>query len=352
MQRYVYVGAAGAPATGSGPKMQGAYRLNVDSGQWQRLSGGLPSDIEVRSIVTQPGAPNVVYAGSQNGVYRSKDAGDTWQHLPLPGKERVVWSILIHPNDPNTILVGTEGTTIYRSTDAGATFTEFDVPLPRGACKMNFPIRVLRLVVDPHAPAEIYAALEVAGLVRSLDGGKTWEGCNDDLLEHCKQPRYKSKIGSDTDTEGMMDSHALVASPRHRGTLFLANRMGLFKSRDKASTWQDVEVGRFSPLTYARDVQVSPHDQNTMYAALSVAAVSDAGSLYRSEDAGESWKRFDHDVSIDSTLMTIAASHQNKQRIYCAARRGQVFGTEDGGQSWQSYQLPDGAQGIYSLAVN
>ena len=69
MQRYVYVGAAGAPATGSGPQMQGAYRLNVDSGQWQRLSGGLPADIEVRSIVTQPGAPNVVYAGSQNGVY-------------------------------------------------------------------------------------------------------------------------------------------------------------------------------------------------------------------------------------------------------------------------------------------
>src|SRR5438046_638059 len=87
MQRYVYVGAAGAPATGSGPQMQGAYRLNVESGQWQRLSGGLPADVEVRSIVTQPGAPNVVYAGAQNGLYRSKDAGDTWQLLPLPGKE-------------------------------------------------------------------------------------------------------------------------------------------------------------------------------------------------------------------------------------------------------------------------
>jgi photosystem II stability/assembly factor-like uncharacterized protein len=352
MQRYVYVGAAGAPATGSGPLMQGAYRLNVDSGQWQRMSGGLPADVEVRSIVTQPGAPNIVYAGSQNGLYRSTDAGDTWKHLPLPGEERVVWSILIHPKDTNTILVGTEGTTIYRSTDGGASFSEFNVPLPRGAVKMNFPIRVLRLVVDPNAPDEIYAALEVAGLVRSLDGGKTWEGCNDSLLKHTEQPRYKSKIGSDTDTEGMMDSHALVASPRHRGTLFLANRMGLFKSRDKASTWQDVEVGRFSPLTYARDVQVSPHDQTTMYAALSVAAVSDAGSLYRSEDAGETWKRFDHDVSINSTLMTVSASRSSNQRVYCAARRGQVFGTEDGGKSWQSYQLPDGAQGIYSLAVN
>src|SRR5437868_14408245 len=99
MQRYVYVGAAGAPATGSGPQMQGTYRLNVDSGQWQRLTGGLPGDIEVRSIVTQPDAPNIVYAGAQNGLYRSTDAGDTCQALPLPGKERVVWSIPIQPKD-------------------------------------------------------------------------------------------------------------------------------------------------------------------------------------------------------------------------------------------------------------
>ncbi len=112
-----------------------------------------------------------------------------------------------------------------------------------------------------------------------------------------------------------------------------------------------MEVGRFSPLTYARDVQISPHDPNTMFAALSVAAVSDAGSLYRSDDHGETWKRFDHGVSIGSTLMTISPSRSDPKRLYCAARRGQVFGTEDGGASWKAYQLPDGAQGIYSLAT-
>ena len=48
----------------------------------------------------------------------------------------------------------------------------------------------------------------------------------------------------------------------------------------------------------------------------------------------------------------IAPSRSDKQRIYCAARRGQVFGTEDGGKSWQTFALPDGAQGIYSLALN
>jgi photosystem II stability/assembly factor-like uncharacterized protein len=217
---------------------------------------------------------------------------------------------------------------------------------------MKFPTRVLRLAIDPNARGEIYAALEVGGVVRSLDGGETWEGCNLNLLEFAKQAGYKSRIGSDTETEGMMDSHALVVSPERAGTVFLANRMGLFRSHDRASTWSDIGVNRFSPLTYARDVQISPHDPKRMFAALSAAAVSDAGSLYRSEDCGVTWARFDHDVPIESTLMAIAASHSDPKRIYCATRRGQVLGTEDAGESWRSYQLPGGAQGIYSIAVN
>jgi photosystem II stability/assembly factor-like uncharacterized protein len=47
-------------------------------------------------------------------------------------------------------------------------------------------------------------------------------------------------------------------------------------------------------------------------------------------------------------LMIIAASAQTPERVYCAARRGQVFGTEDGGRSWQTYPLP--AEGVYALS--
>jgi photosystem II stability/assembly factor-like uncharacterized protein len=213
---------------------------------------------------------------------------------------------------------------------------------------MGFPTRMIRLAIDPTNPDELYAGVEVGGLVRSLDGGATWTDCNAPLLALATQERYTQKHGPRRASEGMMDTHALAISAAQPGTVFLANRLGLFRSDDKGESWSDMEIGRFSPLTYARDVKVFPHDTQTLLGAFSIAAVSDAGSLYRSADLGATWTRFDHDVSINSTLMIIAASAQTPERVYCAARRGQVFGTEDGGKSWQTYPLP--AEGVYALA--
>jgi hypothetical protein len=87
----------------------------------------------------------------------------------------------------------------------------------------------------------------------------------------------------------MMDTHALTIRPAEPGALWLANRMGLFHSADRGTHWSELGIGRFSPLTYARDVQVSPHDPQRYYAALSIAAVSDAGSLWRSDDGAQTW---------------------------------------------------------------
>ena len=62
----------------------------------------------------------------------------------------------------------------------------------------------------------------------------------------------------------MMDTHALAISAAQPGTVFLANRLGLFRSDDKGASWSDIDIGRFSPLTYARDVKVFPHDARTL----------------------------------------------------------------------------------------
>ncbi|MGE4219887.1 MAG: WD40/YVTN/BNR-like repeat-containing protein, partial [Alphaproteobacteria bacterium] len=264
---------------------------------------------------------------------------------------RVVWSMCLHPTEPGTLYVGTEHTSIFRTRDGGATWRQLPVPEPQGMIRQGFPMRVVRIALDPVDPGTVYAAMEVGGVVRSLDGGDSWADCNTPLLAMAQQERLKSSIISDVTHEGMLDSHAVTTSPTHPGALHLANRMGIFLSEDRGDSWAEIGIGRFSPLTYTRDVQVSPHDPETMYAALSIASISDAGSLYRSRDYGRSWQRFDHGVSIDSTLMTIAQSPTSPQRVWCGARRGQVFGTEDGGQTWSTHPLPR-VEGIYAIGCS
>ena len=342
----VFAGAAFWDKAASGTRTQGLFRLNGEG--WRAVTDGLPDPVEVRCIAMRGSA---IYVGTQDGPYRSTDGGETWTLLelpPSPSPDTVVWSIL--PLDDGGLLVGTQGTLIFRSDDDGASWRKLDVPMPSGAVQMGFPSRVIRMVADPADPKEIYAGIEVGGVVRSLDGGETWTDVSAGLMAYVEKIFFKSRIGTDQDQEGMMDTHAMAISPDAPGTVFLANRIGLFKSPDKGDSWEWMNIGRFSPLSYARDVIVSPHDPKTLYAALSIAALSDRGSLYRSTDLGETWSRFDRDVSIESTLMTVGASPSSADHVYCAARRGQVFGTEDGGASWNALPLPEGVSGVYAVA--
>ena len=346
MKNFVLAGAAYWDKAAKGARTQGLFSLDKASGEWRPVTNGLPDELEVRCIALR--GADAIYVGTQHGPYRSTDGGESWGRLPLPGLETVVWSILAL--GAKTLLVGAQNTTIYRSDDDGASFRALDVPTPEGACVMAFPTRVIRMAADPANEDEIYAALEVSGVVRSLDGGESWCDCSAGLIGLARQDRLKSQIGTKDSNEGMMDSHALLVSPSRPGTVFLANRMGLFRSPDKGESWVEMGIGQYSNLTYARDLRVFPHDPNTLFAALSDTAANGPGSLYRSQDLGESWSRFDHGLSIDSTLMTVATSAATPDRIYCAARKGQVFGTEDGGKSWQEYPLPEFVQGVYALA--
>ena len=349
---YVYAGAAAWPGAAENTRTHGLYRLDQHTGEWAELATGLPAAAEVRCILLDSRSPGVVWAGTQDGPFKSSDAGEMWTALPLPeGRSRVVWSLVADPRDPNVLFAGAEDLAIYRSDDGGESWRMLPVPSPPGLCAMGFPSRVVRLAIDPTSPDHVYAGIEVGGVIRSLDGGESWSDGNTELLALAEQDRLKSRIGSDTDTEGMMDSHALALSAAQPGTVFLANRMGLFRSDDQTTSWTDMQIGRFSDLTYARDIKVAPLEPETLLAALSVAASSDAGSLYRSRDLGQTWARFDHDVSIGSTLMIIAPSVSSHDRVYCAARRGEILGTDDGGKSWREYPLPADVQGVYALAT-
>ena len=90
----------------------------------------------------------------------------------------------------------------------------------------------------------------------------------------------------------------------------------------------------------------------TLYAALSIAAASDDGGVYKSVDAGETWARFDK-VQVHGTVMSIGVSLSDPDTVYLGARyKGEVFGTNDGGETWSAMPLPGEVKDIYSLACS
>jgi photosystem II stability/assembly factor-like uncharacterized protein len=342
----IFVGAG----TWTSAQQRGALlRQTAGDPQWEPLTRGLPKPVSVQAITIHPDNPDIVLVGTQDGPYRTTDGGSTWARTDF-GAGKQVWSITFHPRNADVVFAGTSPVGVWRSNDAGATWTQLANARQRDRLTMSFPSRVMRLAVVPGTPDQIYAALEVAGVMRSLDGGETWEDCAEPLVALADRPHLKSKLQSDSEAEGMLDAHALTVSQAAPDTVFLAVRMGLFRSADRGRTWEDLEVGRFSPLTYGRDIRLSPHDASTLYACLSPAARSEDGSLYRSADLGKTWQRVDRGVKARATMMGVALHPRDPQQVYCASRCGQVFGTQDGGSTWRESLLPDGIDDVYAIA--
>jgi photosystem II stability/assembly factor-like uncharacterized protein len=329
----------------------GIFRQAVGDDRWERLTNGLSDETEVHAITVHPENPDVVYIGTTKGTFRSTNRGGRWEKLNLPDKDADIWSVCVHPKNPRILYAGATPPGVYRSDDGGETWRKTADPgLPHDRVIMAFPCRVMRLAVDPNSPDDIYATLEANGAMRSRNRGETWEDCTADLIRFCEEPKYRSRIGSQTEIEGMLDGHALAVSAAAPGTVFLANRMGLFRSDNRGETWKDMEIGRFSPLTYGRDIRVSPHDPKVMYACLSPAARSTDGAIYRTEDVGQTWKRFDHGVKAEATMMAVTVHPRDPNQVYGVSRFGQVFGTQDGGQTWHEHRLPEGARDLYAVA--
>ena len=343
----VYAAIAGYVGRADQKGSVGVYVRQARAERWDHVLG----DVESWVVHIHPADPNVVFAGTSDGVYRSTDRGKSFSRTNFPDKGRQIWSFLVDSHNPKLVYAGGSPISLYRSEDTGETWVALPDPGMPDRAVMPFACRVMRMARHPKKPNTIFAALEVNGVMRTDDGGEHWTDCSRDLIRLAQQPHLKSKIVSDTYNEGMLDGHAIAISPSDPDKVILAVRMGLFETTDAGETWQDMEVGRFSPTTYGRDIKVAPKDGDTLYAALSVAAASKDGGVYRSTDRGQTWNRFDK-VQVHGTVMSIALHASDPNQVYIGARYdGEVFGTEDGGESWNPVPLPAGVKDIYALAV-
>ncbi len=337
-QSYVYIGLAGETVPGREVR-SGLYRSRAGEGPWELLTTGLPPDPQVRAIAVHPKQPNVVVIGTQQGVYRSEDHGDHWTRLNAPTPGLAVWSLLFHPHDPDILLAGYEPYAIHRSENGGKSWQGLPIKVAFPDVTMRpreLPKRIIGMAIDPVSPTELYAAVEVGGALRSLDGGERWEGIS--------EGHYLN--------DDPVDFHGVAVSAAHPHTVYTIGRVGMSRSPDRGEHWQHVALEPLSPRgTYCRAIRVAPDDPNTLYVAAGAGFRSDTGALFRSQDGGDTWSRLDLGMQPQSTMFAVDIDARNPTHLYAATSGGEVLCSRDRGVTWQAHPLPEGATQVYSLAV-
>jgi photosystem II stability/assembly factor-like uncharacterized protein len=334
---YVYAGLAGDTDPGRFWSA-GLYRSRNGNGAWESLGGKMDPTPRVFAILTDPGRPGCLTIGTDDGVWRSDDAGDSWRRLNAPKPELGVWSLARHPRNPNTIFAGYEPCALYRSTDDGSTWQKLPVnaTFPTVSDHADIPKRIISIAVDPANPDEIYASLEVGGLLRSLDGGQTWVNIIDGLYID----------------EGSVDIHSVVVNPKHPGQLTVATRFGTFRSVDRGLHWRDLKAPLLRPIgSYCRVLAYAPGDVDTLYLAAGNDFDGDRGALFVSRDDGTTWEPADLGIPLKTTIFSLAVTPNRPDDVFCSSKIGQVLHSHDRGRHWRLNPLPHGIGHVFALSA-
>ncbi len=332
----IYAGMAGDTDEGRFVS-SGLYRSH-DGGAWERIAMSLDSPAEVHAILTDGSRPNRVTIGTQSGIFRSDDNGDTWRRLSAPPPELAVWTLFRHPTKPNVVFAGYEPCSICRSDDDGETFEQLPVKgsWPDVTSGPEMPKRVTGIAVAPGDPDALYASVEIGGLLRSRDGGRTWTAAIDGVYV----------------AEDAVDLHGVVVAPSRSDLVTVTTRVGTFRSADGGEHWRKLPVPSLREKgSYCRAIAYAPDDGETLYVGAGNDFDGDQGALFISGDGGESWRAVDLPGPLKSTVFAIGVNSALPEHVVCSTKNGGVFVSDDRCRSWRYAPLPRGAGHVFSLAI-
>ncbi len=300
---------------------EGIWRSTDGGETFTRSSGGMFLEADVRALCVHPVHPNVVYAGTNAGLHRSEDGGGTWQRLPAPFDPGngwpggvSVWSLLLLPQRPDTILVGVCPAAIYRSENGGATWEKADAALAEANDILMYN-RVTCLRADPMDENSVWAGAEIGGVHQSRDGGRIWQALGDTGLSSA-------------------DIHDLIIVPGDNKTLVAATNNDLNISRDDGETWQRQNVAAQWGMGYCRGLTANANDPRTLFLGTGNTVPGSTGAVRFSRDSGQTWQTATLSAEPNSTIWTFAAHPADPQLLFCASVLGYVYRSEDSGLTW------------------
>lgn len=332
---FVYVGLGSE----GGAEGHGLYRRAVDGDSWELKAEGLPEKPEIRVIAIAPNDSAVVYAGAQDGLYRSDNRGDSWEKMALPGEPVPIWSVAFHPHNPRMVYAGGEEAKLCVSEDGGESWELVPISATYPSVTTTpqmLPKRVIGISMDPSSPEKMYAAVEVGGLLRSTDGGASWESVSEGHYQN----------------DDPVDMHSVLVSSSRPGHVSTISRIGLSRSADGGEHWSPGRIQMLSSRgTYCRVIREDPSDADTLYVGAGPEFRGTPGALFRSRDGGDSWNQVNLGLTLDTTLFGFAINAAEPTQMYAATREGQVVGSHDGGETWQDCSLPEGVSEVNALAI-
>ena len=289
---------------------------SADSGDsWKRVAGdgGLWSESRVYGLTVHPTEPRTIFAGADDGIYKSSDGGQSFARLPSPMDAMDVWKIAVDPTDPDIVFAGTRPAALFRSKDGGRSWRKLAVDMAEECPNVRIP-RVTALAIDPADPRRVWAGVEVDGVRRSLDGGDTWAR----IEEGVPDPDIHDVT---IDLDG--SSKVLTTTPRE-----------IFATSDAGEHWMPLGIaGRFK-LPYCRALAQKPGDPKTLFVATGDGAVGCAGAIQRSTDGGNRWEMLNLPVEPNSPIWSFATHPANPERIVACSHYGELYASENAGDSW------------------